>query len=132
MVAAWTPTRCPAKPAKPAGAAFDTRHEEVRPDVDRHEARRLFEALEEAGWQWRHDAIYAAHGSVWFFKDSPWQGDLRSLLARMEARLDRITRSQAAAAAAHADAYRKSVEDTAALVRIIRALDALRDPGGTS
>jgi hypothetical protein len=51
----------------------------------------LFAALEDRGWRWKDDFIYAPHETMWLMRRYPWSGDLQDFIARMRGRLGRVS-----------------------------------------
>ena len=82
----------------------------------------LVDSLIQAGWMEEGDNIVAKHGTIWFAKETPWQGTLIDFLERMEARMERIaTREKLCQDTANKPAY-ETLEDTESLVKVLRRL----------
>jgi uncharacterized membrane protein YccC len=47
-------------------------------------------ALEDKGWHWEGQTIYAPHRSMWLSELDSWLNDIAGFQERMEARRDRI------------------------------------------
>ena len=50
----------------------------------------LFSLLEQSGWIWRDDTIYAPGETMWFTRAEPWVGDVVDFYERMRGRRSRI------------------------------------------
>lgn len=50
----------------------------------------LLGALEQNGWSWDGDFIYASHKTMWLLGSDPWQGDITDFYERMSARVERL------------------------------------------
>jgi hypothetical protein len=49
------------------------------------QVRILFVALEERGWKWEGDFLYAPRRTIWLSREAPWVGDITDFIERMEA-----------------------------------------------
>jgi hypothetical protein len=80
----------------------------------------LFSALQEKGWHWRENFLYAPHESMWLLGSEPWAEDLHSFCERMIGRLERIRRNR--------DTYKSDVDygnvfnDTSGLVDALQKM----------
>ena len=50
----------------------------------------LFLLLEQSGWSWREDHIYAPKETLWLNRENPWTGDVVDFYDRMCNRRERI------------------------------------------
>jgi hypothetical protein len=75
----------------------------------------LFAALQDRGWRWKEDVIYAPHGTMWLMRERPWEGDLGDLIERMEGRCSRISRNLL-------DGYEHALDNTRLLVAALNAI----------
>ncbi|HZS08992.1 MAG TPA: hypothetical protein VFD58_29420 [Blastocatellia bacterium] len=84
----------------------------MKPQAEDHEA--LIRALEDKGWFWDGDFIYAPHRTMWLFGADPWQGEVEDFRERMSDRVHRLIRNKAY----HNDPqqYQRCVEDAESLV----------------
>jgi hypothetical protein len=80
----------------------------------------LFDALQEKGWRWREDVLYAPNEGFWLMKSQPWVEDLQDFHERMIARLERIKRNRDAYKA-EAD-YKNVFNNTADSVEILQKM----------
>jgi len=80
----------------------------------------LLKALEQRGWLWEGDFIYAPHKKMWLLGANPWQGDLADFHERMSARAERLIQQKSF----YDDPleHRQVVEDTESLVRTLEEL----------
>lgn len=80
----------------------------------------LLSELEQRGWVWREDFLYAPHGSMWFFRQgAQWESQLSrggGFRERMEGRRDRIVGS-------HDEGWELVVADVQSVVDAVAALE---------
>jgi len=88
--------------------------------LDSWERLGLLKALEERGWFWRNEFIYARNETMWLLGSDPWHGDLSDFRESMVSRMDKVIQNQEC----HddKDKHMKIVEDVASLVEAIQEL----------
>lgn len=88
--------------------------------LDSWERQGLLKALEEKGWFWRGEFIYARNETMWLLGSEPWHSDLSSFRESMVSRMDRVIRNQER----HDDRVKhvKIVEDISSMVDAIEVL----------
>jgi hypothetical protein len=83
---------------------------------------RVFDALVNAGWEWRDGALYAPRGTMWLDGKEPWGGDIRSLHERMTGRVARLKNNLVGLSGTEATDLQRAVLDVEGLVSVLEGL----------
>lgn len=88
--------------------------------LDSEKRQALFKTLENKGWCWRNEFIYAPNETMWLLGSNPWQNDLLDFHESMIQRMQRIIQNREY----HDDKsqHSKMVEDVESLVDAIQEL----------
>ena len=88
--------------------------------LDEQARQVLVDALIADGWVIDGDFVYAPRRTICFRCAAPWQGDLASMLERMQGRLERIRRN--GPHSGYEAAFQDSIADTAGLLHALKRL----------
>jgi hypothetical protein len=88
--------------------------------LDEVQKKTLFDSLQERGWHWREDFLYAPNESMWLLKSQPWIEDLQNFHERMIGRLERIQRNRNTHKT-EAE-YKNVFNDTAGLIEVLKKM----------
>jgi hypothetical protein len=83
--------------------------------MDPEDAKRLLEALTEAGWATREGWIYAPKATMWLNCSQPWHRDLLQFREQMMGRLESLRRQTG---------FDSAVADTQSLVDVLGRLSS--------
>jgi hypothetical protein len=88
--------------------------------INEVQKKTLFDALQEKGWHWREDVLYAPSEGFWLIKSQPWVEDLQDFHERMVARLERIQRNRDSHKIEAV--YKNNFNETADLVEVLQKM----------